>query len=163
MFICTVRASSIKFFAVIALCVTALLILVSVGTGDAYAYVGNMEINYGGIKTAEDRIAFIESFGLKVKETPVTEESYTMPDDFDRIISGYNEIQKAQGLDLTKYKNKRVTHYAYEVTNYDYDGTVYVNLCVYKNRIVACDISSASPEGFVLALTEIDKTKIKAD
>ncbi len=161
MFIYTVRASSIKFFAVIALCVAALLILVSVGSADAYAYVGNTEINYGGIKTNEDRIAFIEGFGLRVKETPTTEESYTMPDNFDRIISGYNEIQKAQGLDLTKYKNKRVTHYAYEVTNYDYDGVVYVNLCVYKNRIVACDISSGDPNGFVLGLTEIDKGKLK--
>ena len=161
MFVYTVRASTIKFFAVLLLCALALVIIVSTSTTDAYAYVGNMEINYGGIKTAEDRIAFIEGFGLKVNPTPLTEEAYTMPEDFDRIIGGYNEIQKAQGLDLTKYKNKRVTHYAYEVTNYDYDGKVIVNLCIYKNRIIACDISSASPDGFVLALTELDKGKIE--
>lgn len=162
MFIYTVRSSTIKFFAVLAICVAAMLILVNVGgTDTAYASVGGVEINYGGIKTNEDRVAFIEQFGIKVNETPVTEESYTMPENFDRVISGYNEIQKAQGLDLVKYKNKRVTHYTYEVTNYDYDGQVFVNLCVYKNKIISCDISSGNPEGFVLPLVGLDEGKLK--
>ena len=119
------------------------------------------EINYGGMKTNEDRVAFIEGFGIKVKEDPVTEESFTMPEDFDRVIQGYNQIQKTQGLDLSKYTRKRVTHYAYEVTNYDSEGAVYVNLLVYRNRIIAADISSVSDGGFVLGLTEIDPSKLK--
>ena len=84
-----------------------------------------------------------------------------MPEDFDRVILGYNQIQKTQGLDLTKYERKRVTHYAYEVTNYDSDGAVYVNLLVYRNRIIAADISSASDGGFVSSLTEFDTSKLK--
>ena len=113
------------------------------------------------MRSAEDRISFIEGFGIKVKSEPVTEESFNSPESFDRIISGYNEIQKSQGLDLTKYAGKRITHYAYEVENYDYDGKVYVNLLIHKNRIVGCDISSADGVGFVLPLTGIDKAKLK--
>ena len=83
-----------------------------------------------------------------------------MPESFDRILAGYNEIQKRQGLDISKYQRKRVTHYAYEVTNYDSDGKVFVNLIVYRNRIIACDISSSEKDSFVLPLSEIDESKL---
>ena len=84
-----------------------------------------------------------------------------MPEDFDRVIQGYNQIQKSQGLDLTKYTRKRVTHYSYLVTNYDSEGAVYVNLLVYRNRIIAADISSLDGGGFIYALTDFDTSKLK--
>lgn len=163
MFIYSIRASTLKFFACIALCLTVLAVLLSLGTasGAVYASADGREINYGGMKTNEDRVAFIESFGIKVKPEPTREESFTMPQDFDRVILGYNQIQRAQGLDLTKYERKRVTHYAYEVTNYDVEGAVYVNLLVYRNKIIAADISSLADGGFVSALTEFDTSKLK--
>lgn len=162
MFVYSVRASTLKFFAVIAVCLTVLAALITMGNNTSvYASVGGESINYGGIKTEEDRISFIEGFGLKVKDGALKEEKFAIPDNFDRVILGYNELQKTQGLDLSKYTRKKVTHYVYEVTNYDYDGTVYVNLLVYRNKIIACDISSADPDGFVLPLVSIDKTKLK--
>ena len=136
--------------------------LLTLGNAETvYASAEGREINYGGMKTNEDRIAFIESFGIKVDIEPVREETFTMPEDFDRIISGYNQIQKTQGLDLTKYARKRVTHYSYKVTNYDSDGTVYVNLLIHKNRVIAADISSPDGDGFVYALTDVDTSKLK--
>ena len=162
MFIYSIRASTLKFFACILLCITVLAVLLTLGNAEAvYASSDGREINYGGIKTNEDRVAFIESFGIKVKADPVREEGFTMPKDFDRVILGYNQIQKEQGLDLTKYSRKRVTHYAYEVTNYDSDGAVYVNLLVYRNKIIGADISSADDGGFVKSLVGFDKAKLK--
>lgn len=162
MFIYSIRASTVRFFACIAICLSVLVLLMTLGSAETvYASAGGREINYGGMKTNEDRLEFIESFGIKVKSEPVREETFTMPDDFDRVINGYNQIQKAQGLDLTKYTRKRVTHYAYEVTNYDSTGTVYVNLLVFRNRIIAADISSLDDGGFVCALTEFDTSRLK--
>jgi hypothetical protein len=162
MFIYSIRASTLKFFACILLSITVLVILLTLGSAETvYASADGREINYGGMKTNEDRVEFIESFGIKVKPEPAREESFTMPEDFDRVILGYNQIQKAQGLDLTKYSRKRVTHYSYEVTNYDSDSPVYVNLLVYRNKIIAADISSTADGGFVNALTEFDRTKLK--
>lgn len=162
MFICSVKASTLKLTAVI---IVALVILIAVtAMGDAgavYASMDGVTVNYGGIKTNGDRVEFIESFGLKVNETPVREEKITLPENFDRIILGYNEIQKSQGLDLSKYTKKSVTHYMYEVTNYDHGGKVYVNLLVHRNKIIACDISSEEDGGFVLPLIGLDKEKIK--
>ena len=162
MFIYSVRASTLRFFACILICVAVFVLLLSLGAGETvYASASGREINYGGMKTNEDRVAFIESFGIKVKSEPTSEETFAMPDDFDRVIAGYNQIQKTQGLDLTKYARKRVTHYAYEVTNYDYDGTVYVNLLIYRNRIIAADISSLDGGGFVSGIIDVDQSKLK--
>ena len=162
MFIYSIRASTVRFFACIFICLAVLVLLLTLGNAETvYASAEGREINYGGMKTNEDRIAFIESFGIKVDTEPVREETFTMPEDFDRIISGYNQIQKTQGLDLTKYARKRVTHYAYKVTNYDSDGTVYVNLLIHKNRVIAADISSPDGDGFVYALTDVDTSKLK--
>ena len=162
MFVCSVRASTLKFFVIVGVTLAILLVLVNMdGAGTVYASADGITVNYGGMRTNEDRVEFIESFGIKVKDEPVTEELFSAPDSFDRVIAGYNEIQKSQGLDLTKYTGKRITHYAYEVENYDAEGKVYVNLLVYKNRIVACDVSSTNGEGFVLPLVGLDTSKLK--
>lgn len=162
MFIYSIKATTLKFFASLLLVVTVLAVLLALGTADTvYAAADGKEINYSGIKTNEDRVAFIESFGIKVNPTPLTEETFTMPQDFDRVILGYNQIQKTQGLDLTKYSRKRVTHFAYEVTNYDSEGAVTVNLLVCRGRIIAADISSVADGGFVSSLVGFDRSKLK--
>ncbi len=161
MFIYSIRASTVKLFGIIALTLALLIALVSFGGGESVAAAADGEINFGGMKSNEDRVAFIEGFGIKVEQTPLEEEEFTLPENFDRVISGYNELQKQQNLDITKYKNKRITRYTYKVTNYDHDGEVYVNLFVYRSKVVACDICSASPTGFVTPLTLVDKSKLK--
>lgn len=164
MFVYSVRASTIRFFAVLVLSIIGMLFLLSLGSdASVYASVDGIDVNYGGIKTASNRIAFLQGQGLEVKEQALVEENYTMPEDFDRVISGYNEIQKAQGLDLSKYKGRRITHYAYEVTNYDFDGVVVANMLVYRGRIIALDLSSVDNGGFVLPIVGLDKSKLKSE
>ena len=162
MFVYSVRASSVKFFAFIALSLVILGGLAVWGGGGTVAAAGSGEwIDYSGIKTNEDRVKFIEDFGIEVDDTPVEEQSFAMPDNFDRVILGYNELQKKQGLDLSKFAKKKVTRYAYKVTNYNHDGEVYANLFIHRGKIVACDVSSVSPDGFVVPLTLVDKTNLK--
>jgi len=161
MFIYSIRASTIKFFGFIAVTLAVLVGIVIMGGGSAVAASGSAEVNFGGIKSNEDRVAFIEQFGIKVDPEATEEVPFAMPDNFDRVILGYNELQKKQGLDLSKYAKKKVTRYTYKVTNYDSEGDVYANLFVYRSKIVACDICSADPEGFVLPLTLVDRSKLK--
>ena len=162
MFIYSVRASTVRFFVLIGATLVLLVALVFISSQDTVPVsVDGIEVSYGGMKNNEDRVSFIEGLGVLVKDEPVKEERFSAPRSFDRAIAGYNEIQKSQGLDLGKYVGKRITHYAYEVENYDYDGKVYVNLLVYKNRIIACDISSADGDGFVSALVGLDRSKLK--
>lgn len=162
MFIYSVRAGTLKLFGFIALALVLTLGIVLVGTDGATLTAGAAgEIEFGGVKTNEDRVKFIEQFGIKVEDTPVEEEAFAIPENFDRVILGYNELQKKQGLDLSKYAKKRVTRYTYKVENYDWDGVVYANIFVYRSRVVGCDVSSADPEGFVAPLTLVDRGKLK--
>ncbi len=162
MFVYSIRASSVKFFAFVFLLLALVVgVFVASEEGVVFASSTNLEINYSGIKDAESRVSFIEQFGIEIDDEPIEEEAFKMPSSFDRVILGYNELQKKQGLDLSKYQRKKVTRYTYKVTNYDYDGEVWANIFVYRNKIVAADISSADPEGFVIPLTLVDRSKLK--
>ena len=155
MFICSVRASSIKFFTVLLLSLAILTsIFIGVNLTDTEAMSG--AVDFSGIKTNDDRIRFIAQFIPEISGTEKEKVEFSVPENFDRILMSYNEIQKAQGLDITKYKNKKVTRYTYELPSYeDYEGTVFVNLIVYKGTVVACDVSSSNPDGFVKPLVKL--------
>ena len=153
MFILSVRASSIKFFAIVVVTLAIFAgIILSSGTVFAAA---DAEVDFSGIKTEEQRRGFISQFGIETK--PGEEKvDFVMPENFDRVLLGYNEIQKLQGLDLAKYSRKKVTRYTYEVESYpDYDGKVNATLLIYRGRVIGCDVSSADPNGFVKPLVAL--------
>lgn len=156
MFVYSLKASTLKFFAVVCVALTALVMMITFipsydGGEIKYITTGNeSKINYSKIKTNEDRIAFLSQFGWRVEQTPVEEVEVTVPEKFDKVFNGYNEIQKRQGLDLSKYKGKTVTRYTYEVTNYENEnGKVYANVIVYRNKVIGGDICSAKVGGFI--------------
>lgn len=156
MFVYSLRASTLKFFAVVCVALTALITMIAFipgyGSGEiGYIATGSeKEINYDKIKTDEDRVNFLAQFGWEVNPQPVESAEITIPEQFDKIFTGYNEIQKRQNLDLSKYKRKNVMRYTYEITNYDgYDGKVYANVIVYRNRVIGGDICSADVKGFI--------------
>lgn len=157
MFVYSVRASTIKFFSVIVLTLLVLVGILALGSSAADSvYTLSENVDFSGVKTNEERVAFISQFGIKVKPEAVEEEEFRVPENFDRIIAGYNEIQKRQGLDLTRYKNKKVVRYTYEGEPVE-EGkeAVYVNLIVYKGTVIACDVCSTSPDGFVEPLVKL--------
>ena len=157
MFVYSVRASTVKFFAVIVLTVAVLVGAITLGNSRAVAASASATIKFSGIKTNEDRIAFISQFGPKVSGEPSETVKFTVPENFDKVIAGYNEIQKSQGLNLEKYKNKKVTRYTYEIDKWaDYEGTVCVNLIIYRSTVIAADISSKDPTGFVEPLIKFN-------
>ena len=157
MFIYSLKASTVKFCAVVCVALATLITLiafvpVAAVDRDAAASV-NADIDYTGIKTNDDRIKFLSQFGWQVEQEPVEVLEVTVPESFDKILSSYNEIQKRQGLDLSKYKKKNVTRYTYKITNYDgYDGTVYANILVYRNKVIGGDVCSADVKGFMHGL-----------
>lgn len=154
MFIYSMRANTIKFFAVICLALTALIALVAFvptyASRDAVQAGVDASYNYEKIKSNDDRINFLKQFGWEVEAQPIKEQEVTIPKDFDKVFAAYNEIQRKQGLDLSSFKKKSVMRYTYVVTNYpDYEGEVYVNLLIYRNTVIAGDICSADVNGFV--------------
>ena len=73
-----------------------------------------------------------------------------IPEIFDSVYQKYNELQRAQEFDLTRYQGRRVKRWTYEVKNYpDYEGTVVANLLIYNNTIIGGDIASNALDGFM--------------
>ncbi len=155
MFVYSFRAGTIKLVGVICVALTVLITLIAFVptyaiTSQTTGADSTVSYNYDKIKTAEDAAAFISQFGWSVTPAPVEVKTVIIPSEFDKVFSAYNELQKEQGLNLTKYKNKEVTRYTFSVTNYQgYEGTVYANVLVYRNRVIAGDICSADVTGFV--------------
>ncbi len=157
MFIYSLKASTIKFFAVVCVALATLITLIAfipvVGTADGVGAAAEAKIDFSGIKTNDDRIKFLSQFGWQVMPEAVESVEVEIPEEFDKVFTAYNELQKRQGLDLTKFKGKNAQRYTYKITNYDgYDGTVYANIIVYRNKVIAGDVCSADIKGFMHGL-----------
>ncbi len=152
MFIYSVKASSLKLTALVLLSLTlvcTLLILIpSYDSVSVFADDGS--VVYTGAKSNDGRIEFLKKFGWEVNPEPTETAEVTVPSEFDSVFIGYNELQKLQGLDLSRYKRKTVTRYTYIITNYpDYDGRVFANLLIYRGRVIGGDICTEARDGFI--------------
>lgn len=108
------------------------------------------------LKTNEQRVALLESYGWQVEPEPRSEREVQIPKTFDDTYQAYNAIQLEQGLDLVPYQGKRATLYTYELTAYPTgEEGVTANLLIRRNRLIAADISSAEADGFVDGITEM--------
>lgn len=162
MFVYSLRASTLKFFGIIGVAILTLVALIILIPSYSTATTAKIEemnenISFDNVKSSSDGIKFLAQYGWTVEETPIEECEITIPKDFDKVLTSYNEIQKQQGLDLTKYQKKTATRYTFKVTNYEsYEGTVYANIIVYRNKVIAGDICSADARGFIHTLSKIN-------
>lgn len=155
MFICTVRANTLKFFSVIAVSIAALCAIILMVP--EYTPVSTKAItaeaekySYDKIKTVDDAAGFLSQFGWEVDPTPVEEVKIKIPAEFDKVMNSYNELQRKQGLDLSKYRGREVVRYTFKVKNYpNYSGNVMANVIVYKNKVIGGDLCSTDVTGFI--------------
>lgn len=170
MFVCSLNGKSVKLAGIcaaacVAIAATVFFLPEKDMNGTAYvSAVTNEAISFKGIKSEDDRMEFISDFGIEVAQGPIEELETKLPKNFDAVYEEYNSIQLAQGLDLSKYKGKKITRYTYEVVNYPKDESgspqnVYLNLLQYKDRIIAGDIASSDSGGFVRTFCDFSTIK----
>lgn len=134
--------------------VVAGIVLLLPAAENAQTTVGEVGLD-SKLKTNEQRVALLESYGWQVDPEPRSEREVQIPKTFDDTYQAYNAIQLEQGLDLTPYQGKRATLYTYELTAYPTgEQGVIANLLIRRNRLIAADISSAEADGFVHGITE---------
>ena len=143
-----IRANTLKLLGILCVALTVLITLIAfVPTYSALSVskdASEVSYTYEKIRTAEDAANFLAQFGWEIDREPIEVKTVTVPAEFDKVFSAYNEIQKAQGLNLLRYRGKEVTRYTFRVTNYE--GTtlpVYANVLVYRNRVIGGDIYSS--------------------
>lgn len=106
-----------------------------------------------GVKTNEDRVAYLESYGWLTSQDPISVEELLIPEEFDATYDAYLKLQSDQGFDLTKCQGKRVKRYTYALTNYPTGEVgVQAGLLVYKNTVVGGEVLSSQLDGFIHGL-----------
>ena len=154
MFVISMKSEKLKKYLIIALVCTLTVIggIISVSKDSSpAAKVGGINMR---ASTAEERIAFFSQFGYMISEDPLEVKEVVIPTEFDETYEEYNNIQKAQGLDLSKYKGKRVKMWSYAIKNYpgyeNSDGTIRGNILVYEGVVIGGDVSNIELDGFMV-------------
>ena len=153
MFIITARVRKGPILAVAAAAaVVCGVLLAAAGLGGRGTAVSGV-VSPTGVKTNEDRIAYLESYGWQVAQEPSSVEELLIPDTFDESYTQYVEVQSSQGLDLTDYCGKRVKRYTYEISNYPTgESGIQAGLLIYKNTVIGGDVLSPQLGGFIHGL-----------
>jgi len=149
MFVYSVKSSRLKLAALILVAAAAVALLV-LARGHKPAAGGAIRL---AAATAQERMAFLSQFGWEAAEDPLEVSEVIIPAQFDETYQRYNEIQKAQNLDLSKFAGKRVKRWTYEIKNYPgYEGkpgVVQANLLIDKGVVIGGDICSLELGGFL--------------
>lgn len=158
MFVYSFKASTVRVLGVVCVALVGLIALVAFVP--TYVTAGNVDvpagqvssesvsIKYDKIKTEQDVVDFLAQFGWQVEGKAIEVKEVGVPAEFDKVYAGYNQVQLAQGLDLTRYKGKTLTRYTFKITNYQgHEGEVLANVLVWRKKVVGGDICSAEITG----------------
>ena len=105
----------------------------------------------------DSRVEFLQQQGWEVSTSPAESGQVRIPQDASEMFSRYNDLQKSQGYDLTKYAGKTVMRYVYRVNNYpDATEPVYATVLVYKNKIIGGDITNTAPDGTMQGIVKAE-------
>ena len=127
--------------AVLALCAAAALPTVSgLLSGVQSASLTSLS-NPKGVRTNEDRIAYLSSYGWEVSPEPIATQELLIPSEMDESYQEYLTLQRQQGFDLEQYAGKRVKRYTYEVYNYPSgDRGVQANLLICRSTVIGGEV-----------------------
>jgi len=150
MFVYSVKSSKLKLIALVAVVLAAVAALLFLTQKNKPALGGTLRL---AAATAQERAAFLSQFGWEAGEDPLEVSEVIIPAEFDETYMKYNEIQKAQNMDLSLYAGKRVKRWIYEIRNYPgYEGkpgVVQANLLIEKGVVIGGDICSLELGGFL--------------
>lgn len=140
MFIWTARVNVKKIVlaaaVAVAVCASAAAVLLGARQAQAAAAVSPK-----GIKTADDRVAYLQEWGWQVSPQAVLTEELVLPEEFGEEYTKYLELQKEMGFDLTDCAGKRIKRYTYEVLNYPGGETgVTAHLLLRRNTVIGGEI-----------------------
>ena len=96
------------------------------------------------------RVKFLTDFGWDVTTSPKESGQVKIPAEPGELFDRYNNLQKGQGYDLSRYAGKKVMRYVYQINNYPgASAPVYATLLIYKDTVIGGDITDTSPGGHI--------------
>lgn len=158
MVIMTAKVSKSKLLALGLIVLVAVILLVVCLSGSNNAPEAATEQSVptapSELRTNDDRVAYLASFGWDVRPEPTQTQEVRIPTDPSDVFERYNDLQLSQGFDLHEYAGKSVRRYVYEITNYpDTEDTYYATLLIYKNAVIGADVCSSAQGGTMHGLS----------
>ena len=97
--------------------------------------------------TNQQRLAFLQSFGWEVSETPHETQEVRIPETFNEVFSRYNRLQQSQGYDLEPFAGKAAKRYVYRILNHPNGADYFATLLIHKDEIIGGDITGTGHGG----------------
>lgn len=102
-----------------------------------------------------EMIAYLNSLGWETSEAAINCREVTVPEEWNDVYEKYNELQKQQGFDLSKYRGKKAVIYSFSVLNYDgKPENMVANLLICDGRLIGGDVSCTELGGFMQGLAK---------
>lgn len=149
MFVYSIKSKHIKIALLVIFVIMTVISLAILSQDSKETGKSGMSIK---ASTHEERMAFISQYGWEVDEDPIEVQEVIIPAEFDETYTAYNEIQKAQGFDLTVYAGTRAKRWTYTVKNYtgyENKDCIHTNILVYEGLVIGGDICSVELDGFM--------------
>lgn len=145
MVVMTAKVSKSKLIAIVCLLAAIVCITLVVISGNGSDKPAEPEAD---VSTNEGRIQWLASYSWTVDAQPADVQQVRIPAEADEVFSRYNELQKSQGYDLTRFAGKEITRYVYRIVNYA--GTaepVYAALLIHNGEVIGGDITVTGTPG----------------
>ena len=98
----------------------------------------------------DDRVQFLNGFGWEVTTSPTESSQVRIPEKPSEVFQRYNDLQKSQGYDLSRYAGQTVMRYVYKVNNYPgATEPVYATVLISKNQVIGGDITDTGAKGVI--------------
>jgi hypothetical protein len=98
----------------------------------------------------DDRVGFLKGFGWEVAASPTESSQVRIPEKASDVFDRYNDLQKSQGYDLSRYAGQTVMRYVYKVNNYPgATEPVYATLLISKNQVIGGDVTNTAAKGVI--------------
>lgn len=145
MVVMTAKVQKPKLIAVVCLLAAIVCITLVVLSGNGEPTPGTPDLD---VSTNEGRIEWLSSCGWTVDAQPVDVQNVRIPEEPDEVLLRYNELQRSQGYDLTRFAGKEVTRYVYSIINYEGAAEpVYATLLVHNGQVIGGDITVTGAGG----------------
>lgn len=149
MFVYSIKSKHIKIALLVIFIVATVISLFILSRDSQETGKSGMSIK---ASTHEERMAFLSQYGWEIDEDPIEVQEVIIPTEFDDTYTAYNEIQKAQGFDLTVYAGMRAKRWTYVVKNYkgyENKDCIHANVLVYDGLVIGGDVCSVELNGFM--------------
>ena len=155
MFVMTARVNKTAIFIGLAVIAVTIGLLLSLFSGGESAQPTAATASVAD--TNDARVKFLADLGWEVTASPTESMQVRIPKETTEVFDRYNQLQKSQGYDLSKYAGKTVMRYVYKIKNYPgATEPVYATILISSNQVIGGDITDTSATGVIQGFEKLN-------